>query len=561
MIIKSIIKYYFLFFFFILFINQGYSKNIELIHADLIQKNDHNDAIFLKGNVFIKYDKYHLFCKNAIYYKKNNKFYGYGNVKFQLGNNKIFSKKIYIENNFSYFKLSDEVILNIEKKKLKLTSDIINYDLKKKSLQAINNVVLIFNKLKLTTNMLEYNLNINKIFYRKNSIIYYNNYVIHSKEGSFFPKKDKVELKNEIKLISNDYTIYTNILEYFFKQNKIIFKNYSVIVQNNKINNFIYVKEASFFIKKKFFFFEKEFSIYYNEKIIKGEYLFFNQKKKYGFIKNFLLEDLKNKYFLIGGYGKFDFNNNSLILKKNPIIINISKKNSFIIDSNILKINFKENYEYFIQAFSVKSFFLNESIQGRCHILNYESSNDYIRFNGNPIFWFQNNQITGESIYIYLLKKNEFFLKNIKIIKNAFYIEKINSKEFNQVKSDIITGFFDNDENNKNTLKKILFEGNINSIIFIHDNKEKKLINKSSCKRLSLLLDNEKKISNIYCIEQAYSELIPFNQKTPNKFIFLSNFFWKEKPKKNKNFFYQKIEKYKKKILLEKEKIKKIIKK
>ncbi len=530
-----------------------------MVHADLIQKNNNDDTIFLVGNVYFKYKKYHLFCDQAIYHKKNNRLHGYGNVQLKLEKNKIVSREIDIKNNFSHFKFSGEVSLFI--KHIKLTADTINYDLRKKFLQAVNNVVFLFNKLKLNTNMLEYDFIKNQIFYKKNSIIHYESYIIHSKEGYFFPNKEKAELKNGIKLIGDNYTVYANFLEYFLKEKKINFDHYAVIVQNDKPDNFIFFKKSLFFIRKKTFLFEKNIRIHYNEKIIKGKYFFLDQKKKYGFIKNFLLEDFKKKYFLISGYGEFDFNNYSLILKENPKIVNVSKKDSFLINSNILKINLKKNSEYYLQAFSVKSFFLNESIQGKCNVLNYESSHDYIQFNGNPIFWFQNKQVTGESIYIYFLKKKEYFVKSIKIIKNAFYIEKINSKEFNQVQGDIISGFFDQE----NTLEKILIQGNIKSIIFLSENemKEKRLINKSSCGMLSLYLDKEKKINNIFCVKESYSELIPLSKKTPNDFLFLSKFSWreKEKPEKNKNFFvYKTIEKYKKENSFEEEKIKQIIK-
>ncbi|ACY40621.1 hypothetical protein BLBBGE_624 [Blattabacterium sp. (Blattella germanica) str. Bge] len=538
--------------FFISFLNTAYSENIHIIHADLIQKNDHNDAIFLIGNIHFEYQKYHLFCDKAIYYKKNNRLYGYGNVQLKSKENKIISKKIYIEDNFSHFKLSGGVILFIGK--IKLTADTINCNLKKKLFQAVNHVVFIFNKFRLTTNMLEYDFNKKKVFYI-DSIIYYDDYIIHSKEGFFSLYEEKAELKNGIKLISKNYTVHANALEYFFKQKKINFNRSVLIVQNDKSDNFIYAQKALFFIQKKIFLLEKYVSIHCNEKIVKGKHLFFNQKKKYGFIRNFLLEDLKKKYFLIGGYGKFNFHNDSLILKENPKIVKTSKENSFIIDSDILKINLRKNSTYSIQAFSVKSFFLNESIQGKCNILNYESSNDYIKFSGNPIFWFQNHQITGESIDVSFLEKNEYSLKSIKIIKKASYIEKINSKEFNQVEGDMITGFF----NEENTLEKILIQGNVKSIIFIDDKKEKKLMNKSSCGVLSLYLDKEKKITKIYCVEQVYSELIPLSEEPPNEFLFLSDKIWKEKPKICKNFFvYKEIEKYRKENYLEQEEIKTI---
>ncbi|WP_238784095.1 OstA-like protein [Blattabacterium cuenoti] len=350
-----------------LFLNRTYSnsvnkvrKTVQIIHADLIQNNDQNQAFVLIGNVHLKYDKYHLFCDKVIY--NNDKYYGYGNVRLESGKNKIISQNIV--GNFFDFQLSGKVVLY--QGKIKLTAEIIHYNFQKKLLQAINDVVLFFDKIKLTTNILKYNFILNQISYKEKSIIHYGDYIIYSKEGFFEINKKKIELKHEIKLISNNYTVYAKSLEYLLKQDQVNFYNTAIVVQNKNINNFIYAKKALFSFRKKIFLFKNYVSIHYNDKIMRGEYLFFDQKKKYGFINNLLLEDSKKKYFLMSEYGKFDFDSGSLILKNNPKIVKILKNNSVFIYSNILKINVRKNHTYSIQAFSVKSFFLNESIQGKC---------------------------------------------------------------------------------------------------------------------------------------------------------------------------------------------------
>ncbi|WP_341663639.1 OstA-like protein [Blattabacterium cuenoti] len=559
-------KYGFLIFiiFLLLSLNRTFSisneekKTIQIIHADLIQNNENQDFVLI-GNIHLKYDKYHLFCDKVIYEKKNHKFHGTGNVRLTSGKNKIISQNIV--GNFFDFQLSGKVVLYHEK--TKLTADTINFNLKKKLLRAVNNVVLFFDKIKLTTNMLEYNLMLNQIFYKKKSILHYGDYTICSKEGFFYINKKKIELKHEIKLIGKNYTVYANTLVYLFKQDQIHFHDSAIIVQNTNFDNFIYTKKAMFSFRKKIFLFENYVSIHYNGKIVRGEYLFFDQNKKCGFMRNIFLENTKKKYFLISsGYGKFDLHSGSLILKQNPKIIKTSKNNLVFIYSNILKINLKKNDTYSIQAFSIKSFFLNETenIQGTCNFFHYESSNGDMKFYGNPILWFHNQKITGKTIYIQNDEKNDFLIKNIKIIKNASYIEKINSEEFNQIEGDIITGFF----NKENYLEKVIIQGNINSIFFLSSNKEKKIINKSSCEILSIYLDKSKKIRKIFCEKKARSELIPIDQKTPKKFLYLSKFDWKEKdkPKKNQKLLVHKeIEKYKKESFLEKETIKSMVKK
>ncbi|WP_238785021.1 OstA-like protein [Blattabacterium cuenoti] len=533
-----------------------------MVHADYIQKNNHDESFILIGNIHIKYNKYHLFCDKAIYYKENNRFYGYGNVQLKSEKNKIISQKIYIEDHFYHFKLSGRVVLYLYEDKTKLMANVMNYNFRKKLLQAIDNVVLLKNNIKLTTNILEYNFKIKKIHYKGYGVIHYDDYTISSKEGFFLTEKNKAKLIDKIKLVSKNYIVYSDVLEFFLKKNQINFNHPTIVVQNTNSNNFLYTKKALFLIKKKIFFFNQNISIHYNGKIIRGKYLFFDQKKQNGFIKNVLLEDSKKKYFLMGEYGKFDFKHDFFILNKNIKIVKRSKENSIFIFSNILKIKKIKNSAFFIQAFTVKSFFLNGKIQGKCNVLNYDSSNNYIQFDGNTIFWYKNKQLSGNSIFIHFREGNEDSLKYIKIIKNAFYIEKINSLYFNQVEGEIMIGFF----NKKNFLKKILIQGNTNSIIFLPFPSYKgiKLIHKFFCGTLSLNLDdldNKKiKIKKILCTENAQSELIPISPITPKKFFFLSNFVWKEKekPKMDYKKIDQKMEKYRKENMLEQEQILKI---
>ncbi|AWU43983.1 hypothetical protein DM815_03100 [Blattabacterium sp. (Cryptocercus kyebangensis)] len=557
-------KYYFLLII-LFFLNIDYSfnknpkKSIKLIHADFIQKKDHNDIVFLTGHVHFKHNEYHLFCDQAIY-KKNNQFYGYGNVQLKSEKNKIFSQKIEYSENMNNLKASGKVIL--VQGNIKLTANTINYNFRKKFLQAIKNVILFLDEFKLYTNILEYDLNLKKIFYKKGSFLFYKDYNIYSKEGFFFPLKKKAKLKYEVKLISKNYTVYSNSIEYLFSIDKLTLYSPTIIVKNNnKLDNFFYAKSGTFFLKKNIFLSKEYCSLHYNDKIIKGKYWFFDHNKKYGFIKNVLFEDKKKGYFFIGDNGNFDLDSGLISLKRNTASIKIDpKEDSFFIYSDKIIINLKKDSIFSIQFFPVIGFFLNEELQIKSDSLRYEPSNNSIKFNGNPIFWIKKQQITGDSISIHL--KNGFFLDYLKIIKNAFYIKKINLEEFNQIKGEIMIGFFDK----KNVLEKILVQGDAESLVFLYNNplyNGKKIINKSSCKIIYADLEKGKKIKKISCLEKANSKLIILSNNRSKKNLFFSKFSWREdeKSKNKKYLIYEKMKKYRKENLEENEEIKKLRKK
>ncbi|WP_185870519.1 OstA-like protein [Blattabacterium cuenoti] len=575
-------KYYYLFvfgFFLILLINNNqaytfpikkffFKKKIHLIHADFIQKNEksHNDIFDLTGHVHLEHHGYHLFCDKAIYYKKNNQFYGYGNVQLVSNQNRIYSQKIEFSKNF--LKVSKNVILFQDNIK-KLTANAIIYSFIKKSFQATKNVILfINNKLKLSTHILEYDLKLKKIFYKKGGWIFYgNSTIIYSKEGSYFLTKKKAELKHEIKLVSNNYTVYSNTMKYFFQLDKLDFLSPTIVIHNNNqsSNSFLYLKEGSFLFRKKIFLSKKNFSIHYKGKIIKGGYLFFDHKKKYGFIKNVFFEDPKIGY-LMGVYGIFDLNSGLFSLKKDSTAVKkISNQDSIIIHSDTIQISLLKKSTTLIQAFPVKNiFFMNGVMQGKCDFLVYEQSNNNssiihssMLLNGNPIFWINNNQqFTGDSISISM--KNNMI--DSLSIKNVFFIKKINSEKFHQIKGENMTGFFNHEKKN---IEKILIKGNAKSIIFLYDTTQN-LINKSSCGIILLELKKEgKEISKISCIDKAYSELFPFSSKNIyKKNLFFPKFFWREREEKEiqskKNSVLKQIEKYKEESFLEQKERKKI---
>ncbi|WP_185873860.1 OstA-like protein [Blattabacterium cuenoti] len=551
------LKYYFLLLFTFFFFHIGYSNNkkiIKLIHADIIQKKEqgNNNLLFLIGNVHLIYNNgYHLFCDKVIYDKINNQFYGYGNVLFTINQNKIFSQKIEYNPNIESIQFSEKVTLF--NNNLKLKAHIINFNLKKQLFQAIKNVVIFFKKMKLSlyTSILEYDFKLKKFFFKKKNLIQYKNLTIYSQEGSFFPKKKKVILKYKIKLINNNYIVYTNHIEYLLSLEKINFYSPTVIINNQQLNNFFYFKIGSFFLKKNIFISTKNCSIHYDGIVLKGESFFFNNKKKLFILKKIFLEYLPNGY-LIGDYGILDLHNGLINLKKNIMIKN--KKNSFFIHSDNLQIYFKNYDPFLIKIFPIKSFFFQKNVQIKSDFLIYNKYNNSISFFGNPIFWINNQQLTGEKINININKNFNF--NSLKIIKKAFYIQKINSKEFNQIQGDSMLACFDK----KNIFFKIFFIGNVQSIIFPYY-KQKKLINKSFCEKISIDIKENFQINNVF-LEKVKSEL--FIQKTniiDNNIFFLPNFLWKEKNKheNQKYILYQKIKKFKIENLLEQKEIKNLI--
>lgn len=392
---------------FLLILNKGFCKNIELIHVDSLQKNE--KFIFLVGNIHLKYNKYHLFCDKAIYYKRTNKFYGYGKVKLISKKSKILSKNIeYISGSSSVLRFSGGS--KLYKKNTKLFADSINYFLKNKLFQAVNHVIFHHNNIKLKTNTLEYDLKSKKLFYKKGAFINYDNKInIYSKKGVFDENKKKAKLKDGVKIFCKNYTIYSDAMEYLFQKKIINFYTPSIIKQvNNKKKldsnkNFLFSKRMSFFIQKNIFLLKKNFKIYYNRKVFTGNFLLFDQKKRQILFNHLSLikEDNKKDNFSLSfkkGFGIFDLYKKYFLLRKGPNINITYKRNSIFIHANIIKIFVKKYFSYLIHASSVENFTFNKYFKIKCKLLIFDSSKKRIKFFGDPVI-FVNNQRFDRKVF------------------------------------------------------------------------------------------------------------------------------------------------------------------
>ncbi|WP_185851007.1 OstA-like protein [Blattabacterium cuenoti] len=532
-------------------------KEIKLIHADFIHKNEKKSKFFIIGNVHFKYKKYHLFCDKAVYYKKNDIFHGYGNIQFKSNENRIFSQEIECSRKKKNIKITGKVVFFHHN--IKITSNSIIYNYEKKIFQAIKNVVLHFkNEMKLSTNILEYNIPKKFFIYKNGGSIFHGNCTIFSERGMFFPTEKKAEVKYNVKLLLHNYTILSNSIEYLLKKDEIHFISPTVI-EINKTNNFFYIRDGFFFPKKEVFLSKKYCIIHYNGKIVTGKYFFLNRRKKIGYIKNVIVEEKNKKTYFFGDEGYFDFVIGLFSFRKNSFFIKIFKNNFFYIHSDIINVYIKNNNVYLIKVLPVKSFFLNENIQGISDYMEYKEIDKSIKFIGKPFFWIKNQQFNGDTVFFHL--KKDFFLDSLKILKNSLYIKKINSIDFNQIQGETMIGFFQEE----NKLKKFFVKKNVKSIIYIYSSdKENKIINKSSCEFLSVNIEKGKEINKISCLDNTTSEVFFLKKESSTKKdelkFFLPNFSWKEKekPKNKKNFLLKKIKKYKKENIIERKKINKI---
>jgi hypothetical protein len=137
----------------------------------------------------------------------------------------------------------------------------------------------------------------------------------------------------------------------------------------------------------------------------------------------------------------------------------------------------------FIEAYyNVRIF--SDSLQAVGDSMFYSLEDSAFRLFKNPVVWAQDNQITGDTIYLFTANKKP---KRLYVFENALAINK-SDQFFNQVKGNTINGNFINGD-----ISHIRAKGSAENIYYAIDDQNKYIgVNRSTCDIIDMYFQNKK---------------------------------------------------------------------
>jgi lipopolysaccharide export system protein LptA len=157
-----------------------------------------------------------------------------------------------------------------------------------------------------------------------------------------------------------------------------------------------------------------------------------------------------------------------------------TKPTPFLTDKNV-----EDSSDKFFEAFfNVRIF--SDSLQAVGDSLFYSLKDSVFRLFKSPIVWAQENQITGDTIYLFIKEKKP---ERLFVFENAMAINRVDSSEyFNQLKGTTINAFFTDGK-----IDKMRSKGNAANIYYAQDDFKKFIgVNKSSSDVIDVLFDDGK---------------------------------------------------------------------
>ena len=184
--------------------------------------------------------------------------------------------------------------------------------------------------------------------------------------------------------------------------------------------------------------------------------------------------------------------------------------------------------KYFEAYKNVKIF--SDSLQAVGDSLFFSGQDSVFRLFDNPILWAQENQISGDTIYLFLKNKKP---ERLYVFENALSISKVDSSNyFNQVRGNSINALFDS----TGQVHFLTAKGSAENIYYAQDEQNRFVgVNKNSSDliEISFLEGKPKRVKFINNLEGG---LLPMRGKTNHDELKLKSFNWQDKLRPKSKF-------------------------
>ncbi len=342
--------------------------------------------------------------------------------------------------------------------------------------------------------------------------------VLTADTGIYYFDQNRAEFNSNVKLVDTSSTLTSNLLIYYKDQGKAVaVGNVKIVESKNTIqaDSLVHYRDSRITFAEN----HVKISSTSNNSIIYGNHL----------------EDYPQRFYTLVTKEPLFLQIDSSVYKSNDSLSETEKIDSIKIDTLIIKSQKMEAYRDTINIFKAEDSV--QIVRGE-----FASKNDFTEYyrslgkivtkkiseNSNqPIIWYDNSQLTGDSVTIFL-KENKIYLLDVD--KNAFILSQNQKfeKRFDQMSGSDIKIHFDD-----NGISETDVYGGIHSIYYLYEENNPNGLTKSSSDSARIIFSN-KKVSEVKLYGSPTSEYHPENKVEGNELAFTLPGFvvYKNRPKK-----------------------------
>lgn len=377
---------------------------------------------------------------------------------------KLFHDGALIESDKSFFypkdnafKAEGEVVFT-QGDTIRMTSDYMQYDGTSGKAKAWGNVFLEQPDMTLETDTLFLNRFEDLAYYETPGTIIDSATTLKSNRGKYFMKEKKYRFISNVRIDNPEYKVTSTQLDYFTDANEAYLYGPTTIIG---IDYDIYCESGYYDTTTQTGYFKRNAEILYNNKIIEGDSLYFENERNYASAtRKVVVTDTINQSIIRGNYAEIFKAKDSAIITRKALAINIIENDSLYIHADTLIGTGPSEARILRGYYGVK--ILKKDLRGKSDSLYLDEINGRIELHKrpltrkenqvlsvdeknrrNPVMWFNDSQMSGEVIYM----KTDFETKKLDslfIFGNAFIVEKDSLSEngYNQIVGKELYGDF-----------------------------------------------------------------------------------------------------------------------
>lgn len=464
-------------------------KLLEIISADrlnMLTVDSLHKYFSLAGKAHVKQEKTDFFADSIVLNEIDNSLEAFGNIHINDADS-VHTYAQYLK----YLGKEKKAFLN---KKVRLTDG----------------------KGQLTTEALEYDVTVKIGTYLNGGKVVNKKTTLTSKEGYYYGDTKDVIFKQNVLLIDPEYKVVTDTLQYNTGTEIATFTSPTNIYSDSG-RRVIKTRQGYFDMKNKRGILNKRSVIEDSTYTFTADDMAVDDSTKLGEFRGNAVyrgKDTAQGFDMIANNIKTDRKKDILLATEKPILLIKQGRDSIYVSadtlytarlSDLLKtrkvplirdtVGIKKvtdssksatdsTNKYFEAYFNVKIF--SDSLQAVGDSLFYSLEDSVFRLFRNPVIWAKENQITGDTIYLYVKNKKP---ERMYVFENAMAISKVDSTQFfNQLKSTTINALFEEG--------KIYFmraKGNAENVYYGQDEQNRFIgVSKSSSDVIDMLFDDSK---------------------------------------------------------------------
>lgn len=493
-------------------------KLLEILNGErmhMMNMDSTHQLMALAGKAIVKQDKTWFYADSAVVNQFDNSLEAFGNIHI----NDADSVHTYAQ----YLKYLGKEKKAFLKNKVRLTDG----------------------KGVLTTDELEYDVSLKIGTYLKGGKLVNKKTVLTSKEGYYYGDTRDVYFKQKVEMVDPEYTVYTDTLQYNINTEIATFISPTRIISDSGRRT-IYTHDGNFDMKNKRGF------LYQRSLIDDSTYTFTaddmavdDSTKLAEFRGNAVYrgKDTAKGFDLIANNIKTDRKKDMLLATEKPILLIKQGPDSVWVAADTLFTarlkelmktravpNVRDSVFSFVDTTripdSTNKFFeayyhvriFSDSLQAVGDSLFYSLADSVFRLFKSPVIWAKENQVTGDTIYLYTANKKP---EHIRVFENSMAVSRVDSTAyFNQLRANTINAWFTD-----GNIRYMRAKGNAENVFYNQDDYKRFIsVSKSSSDVMETYFRNSKP-DRIKFINSFDGDMYPMRQ-IDHESLKLRNFQW-----------------------------------